>query len=288
MDAVAYMAWERVVPWKILSMMARPGEWLVPIGFGSRSRDFPKHLAPGSRIWVVTRIAGEFSLAGRVSIEDILDRNCIAREEWPKDLQGLLSQWRFVAKADLANSEFFETNNAQSVIARHRIRFAQNRTIAYRRRSLWESFQACMDQARETVFLSYRWDEGRPLAIALAREFREKGLSPWLDALSIPAYEAKRDRGVNAPRLKKLIKLGIVNSRFAVVINTKTFARKGWTKTELGHIRSMGIPWFQVMRNGGTERECDEPPILSRDPNFIVNEVLERLHAQVKLSIATT
>lgn len=276
MDAVAYMAWERVVPWKILSMMARPNEPLVPIGFGSRSRDFPKHLAPGSRIWVVTRIANEFSLAGRVSIENILDRNCIPQEEWPKDLGGLLSQWRFVAKADPAESEFFETNNAKPIIAKHRIRFAQNRTIAYRRKSLWESFQPCMDQARETVFLSYRWEEGRRFAIALAREFRKRGLSPWLDALSIPAYEAKRDRGVNAPRLKKLIKLGIENSKFAVVINTETFARKGWTRTELEHIDRTGIPWFQVMRRG-TERKCDEPPILSRDPEVILNEILGRL-----------
>ena len=60
-----------------------------------------------------------------------------------------------------------------------------------------------MDQARETVFISYRWREGRRFAIALGRAFRRKGLSPWLDALSIPAYEAKRDLGVDAPRLEK-------------------------------------------------------------------------------------
>jgi hypothetical protein len=276
MDAVAYMAWERVVPWKILSMMARPDEPLVPIGFGARNHDFFNNLEPGSRIWVVARIAGKFSLAGRVSIEDMLDRNSIAEEEWPKDVAGLLSQWRFVARANPTDSEFFETNNAEPVIARHRIRFAQNRTVAYRRTSLSNSFQPCMDQARKTVFLSYRWQEGRRFAIALAREFRNQGLSPWLDALSIPAYEARRDRGVNAPRLKKLLKLGIENSKFAVVINTPTFARTSWTRTELGHIRRKGIPWFQVMR-GGTERKCDEPPILSNKPEVIVKEILGRL-----------
>ena len=276
MDAVAYMAWERVVPWKILSMMAHPGKPPVPVGFGARNYDFQNNLGPGSQIWVVARIAGEFSLAGRVTVDEMLDRNKIPREEWPRDLAGLLSQWRFVARADQAHSEFFETNDAEPVIARHRIRFAQNRTVAYRRGTLRKSFQPCMDQARETVFLSYRWKEGRRFAIALAREFRKHGLSPWLDALSIPAYEAKRDRGVNAPRLKKLIKLGIENSRFAVVINTPTFARTSWTRTELGHIRREGIPWFQVMR-GGTERKCDEPPIVSRKPDVIVKEIMERL-----------
>jgi hypothetical protein len=274
-DAVAYMAWERVVPWKILSMMARPDEPPVPLGFGARNRDFHELLEPGSQIWVVTRIANEFSLAGRVAVRDIHDRNCIPQEKRPKDTEGLFAKWRFVARADPTNSEFFETNNAEPVMAKHQIRFAQNRTIAYREASLKGSFGACIDQARETVFLSYRWQEGRRFAIALAREFRRKGLSPWLDALSVPAYEAKREPGVNAPRLKTLIKLGIEKSKLAVVINTETFAKTSWTRIELGHIRRKDIPWFQVMR-GGTERKCDEPPIFSRKPEVVVQEILKR------------
>jgi hypothetical protein len=173
------------------------------------------------------------------------------------------------------SSEFFETNNAEPVMAKHRIRFAQNRTIAYRDASLEDSFKACMDQARETVFLSYRWHEGRRFAIALAREFRRQGLSPWLDALSVPAYEAKREPGVNTPRLKKLIKSGIEKSKLAIVINTETFARTSWTRMELGHIRRKHIAWFQVMR-GGTARKCNEPPILSRSPEVVVQEILRR------------
>jgi TIR domain len=274
-DAVAYMAWERVVPWKILSMMARPNAPLVPLGFGARNRDFYELLKSGSRIWVVTRIANEFSLAGRLTVMDILDRNCIPQGKWPKGTAGLFAKWRFVARADPENSEFFETNNAGPVMAKHRIRFAQNRTIAYRDPSINNSFKSCTQQARKTVFLSYRWQEGRRFAIALAREFRKKGFSPWLDALSVPAYEAKRDPGVKAPRLKKLVKLGIEKSKFAVVINTATFARTSWTRIELGHIRRKDIPWFQVMR-GGTERKCVEPPILSRKPEVVVQEILKR------------
>lgn len=274
-DAIAYMAWERVVPWKILSMMARPGELPVPLGFGARNRDFHKLLEAGSQIWVVTRIANEFSLAARVAVVDILDRNCIPQDKWPTDTAGLFAKWRFVARADPTHSEFCETNNAEPVVAKHQVRFAQNQTIAYREASLEDSFKACIDQARKTVFLSYRWCEGRRFAFALAREFRKKGLSPWLDALSIPAYEAKRESGVNAPRLKKLIKLGIENSKLAVVVNTKSFARTSWTRNELDHIRGNSIPWFQVMR-GGTERKCEEPPILSRNPEVVVQEILKR------------
>ena len=108
-DAVAYMAWERVVPWKILSMLARPDEALVPLGFGARNRDFKERLEPGSQIWVVTRIADEFSLAGRVTVSELLVRDCIPRDQWPEDAAGLFVKWRFVARADPAHSEFFET-----------------------------------------------------------------------------------------------------------------------------------------------------------------------------------
>ena len=275
-DAIAYMAWERVVPWKILSMTAHPDGQMVPNGFGARNLAFAESLETGSQIWVVTRISKEFSLAGLVTVQEMLDRKHIAPENWPEDLAGLLRQWRFVARADRDNSEFFETNNAEPVIAKHDIRFAQNRTIVYREAPLTASFQACMDQARETVFISYRWREGRRFAIALGRAFRRKGLSPWLDALSIPAYEAKRDLGVDAPRLKKMIQSGIEKCKFAVVINTETFAKTEWTEMEFNHIRNKGIPWFQVMR-GGTEYPCEEPSILNRKAEDVVKEILKRL-----------
>jgi hypothetical protein len=274
-DAIAYMDWKRVVPWKVLSLMARPDEPPIPIGYGARNRDFPDHLKPGSRIWVVTRIANEFSLAGRVTVRDMLDRNRLAEEKWPKDLAGLFVRWSFVARADPAKSEFFETNNAEAAVTRHKIRFAQNRTIVYRDASLAKSFAPCMVQARKTVFLSYRWKEGRRFAMALAREFRRRGFSPWLDALSIPRYRASREPGVTASRLKRLVKLGIEASTFAVVINTKTYAEKYWTKMELGHIRAAGIPWFQVMRSGRM-RKCVEPPIMSRKSEEAVQEILKR------------
>lgn len=274
-DAVAFMTWKRVVPWKILSLKAHPDEPLKPLGFGSRSLDFQNLLRPGAKIWVVTRISNEFSLAGCVTVQDVLDRKRMPRESWPADMRDLLAQWRFVARAVRGQSEFFETNNAGPAIAHHNVRFAQNRTIAYFAASLDESFQACMDQGRATVFLSYRWEEGRRFAIALAREFRRRGWSPWLDALALPAYEARREPGVDAPRLQRLLTLGIEKSRLAVVINTTTFAETAWTRFELDHIRRSGVPWFQVMR-GGTQRACDEAPIFSRKPEEVVQEILQR------------
>jgi hypothetical protein len=274
-DAVAYMDWKRVVPWKVLSLIAHPHSIPVPTGYGARNRDFARLLGLGSQIWVVTRIATKFSLAGRVVVEDILERDRIPRKRWPKDLAGLLVQWRFVAKGDPSRSAFFETNNAEPVLAKHGIRFARNRTIVYCDAPLEDSFAPCIAQARKTVFLSYRWREGRRFAIAVAQEFRSKGFSPWLDALAIPRYVAGREPGVTLPRLRRLIKMGIEGSRFAVVVNTETFADKGWTRMEFRHIRETGMPWFQVMR-GGRERKCDEPPVYSRRPEEVVQEILKR------------
>lgn len=275
-DAVAFMRWERVVPWKILSLKAHPGEPPVPVGFGSNNRDFPKFLGPGSQIWVVTRIANQFSLAGRVTVLQILDRELIPQAQWPKDVADLLEQWRFVARSgERTNSEFFETNCAQTVITGLEIRFTQSRTITYHDGSLESSFRACMKQGRETVFLSYRWEGGRPFALALAKEFRRNGFSPWLDAMALPDYIKKGDPEVNEQRLKTLIKLGIEKSKLAIVINTKCFGSTPWTRVEWKHIRSKGTRWFQVMR-GGRVLKCDEPPIFSKKPKEVMQEILKR------------
>jgi len=274
-DAIAFMTWNRVVPWKILSLVAHPDEPLVPIGFGARYWDFYDQLEAGSQIWVVTRISNEFSLAGRVTVEKMLDRNDIPQEKWPPEAAGLFVKWRFVAVADPERSEFFETNNAEPVLAEHGIQFTQSRTVILRQASLEDDFKACIDQGRKIVFLSYRWKEGRRFAFALARELRRNGFSPWLDALSIPKYEASHEPGVDAPRLEKLIKLGIEQSKFAIAINTATYAQKYWTKMEFDHIRKSHIAWYQVMR-GGIERDCDEVSILNRSAEEVVQEILQR------------
>jgi hypothetical protein len=272
-NAVAYMAWERIVPWKILSLKEHPYVQPVPVGYGARNKDF-KNLEPGSQIWVVTRIADEFSLAGRVFVDNIFDRDLVLSEKRPKEIAGLFVKWRYVAEANRNNSEFFEANNAEPVLTKYNVKFARNRTIVYFDGSLEDSFRSCIEQARKTVFISYRWAEARRFAIALAREFRKRGFSPWLDALSIPDYEAKGEPGVNRQRLEKLIELGIGSSKMAVVINTMTYAEKEWTKNEFALIKENHIPWFQVMRGGG-QLKCRTAPIFIRKPDAIVQEILK-------------
>lgn len=274
-DAVAYMDWKRVVPWKILSIKANLGKSLVPVGFGARNKEFYDLLEPRSQIWVVTRIANEFSLAGRLTVKEIINRDAIPKAKWPEDIVDLCEQWKFVARSELSNSEFFETNHAQPVLSKHNVRFTQSQTIIYHEGELKNSFRACMDQGRKTIFLSYRWEEGRRFAFSLAKEFRRSGLSPWFDAMAMPHYMNKGGPGVNEARLKTLIQRGIEKSELAVVINTEHFTNSPWTMLELRHIRSTGIPWFEVMR-GGRILKCNRPPIFSKKAEEVAQEIMQR------------
>jgi hypothetical protein len=184
-----------------------------------------------------------------------------------------------VAQANRDDSAFYETNNAQPVMDALGYRFSQGRTVLFHEGSLAERFQAPMDQARKTVFISYRWPEARHYAFGVARAFRERGWSPWLDAYSMPKFEAKRERDMDRPRLKRMIKAGILKSRFAVVINTQTFGQTFWTRFEFDLIQAVGKPWYQVMR-GGDERLCNQPPIPKGTSTEVVEEILAREEAK--------
>ena len=274
-DAIAFMRWERVVPWKILSLKARPGERPVPVGFGSKDPKFLSRLGRGSQVWVITRIASRLSLAGRVTVRKVLDSNSRPKAKWPNKIADLCEQWPFVAMSDHSSSEFFETNCAEKAKESLGFRFSQNQTVDYKDGPLDNAFRKCMEQGRKTVFLSYRWAEGRPFALSLARSFRSNGWSPWLDAMAIPDYIKKGDPGVNKERLETLIQLGIKHSALAVVINTWSYGNTAWTRMEREHICSHGIPCFQVIPRA-IAREGDETTIFGSKPKLVVQKILEQ------------
>lgn len=280
-DVVAFMAWKRIVPWKVLSMKARPNE-LVPVGYGARYYAFRDSLERGSRIWVVTRIAGTFSLAACVTVRDVLDSEEVPRRQCTPGIDGLLDAWRFVAEADARKSEFFETNNADPVIESLGIEFAQSKSIVYCEESLADAFALCVRQGRESLFLSYTWDDSRRFALAVARGLRRESVSSWIDAWAMPRYEKpenEKRKKISDARLKDLIRLGVRRSKAAVVINSGDFGKGLWTKREIRFIREAGIPCFEVMR-GGDRPRFDEPPIHARRVDEVVREVVRRYHAR--------
>jgi hypothetical protein len=273
---VAFMKWERLVPWKVFSLQEYPGRPLVPIGFGARFWEFYNRVEPKSQIWIVTDISNQHSLAARMTVQQILDRNSIPEEHWPPQAARLLKIWRFVATADVDNSEFFETNQAAPVLRANDIRFNRNRTLIYREESLEDMFKMCMEQGRKTVFLSYRWREAKKFAKALAKELRKEGFSPWLDALALPEYEIARESEKDAPRLNRLIRSGIERSKFAIVIDTKTYGQSYWTQLEQGYLNEFGIPKFYIDARDAQETNGKQYAI-AKSPKTVIREFLNQM-----------
>jgi hypothetical protein len=247
-DAVAFIRWDRLVPWKVLSLKAWPESRPVPVGFGSNDKEFLARIKPGSRIWVVTRIPkrGPFSLTACVKVHSTLDTQASSPADWPVQVQELCEQWRYVAVADSQQSEFIETSNAEPVLAHHGIRFSQRKTICYTAGSLVSAFRSCMAQGRKVVFLSYRWHQARPLVVRLARELRTMGYSPWLDAMALPDYTLKASEAIREDRLQSLITHGISDSQKAIVIKTSGYGKGKWTPFELQQIKASGIPMIEI------------------------------------------
>lgn len=282
---VAFMKWERLVPWKVFSLKEYPDRSLVPIGFGARFYEFYNQAEPKSQIWVVTDISNQRSLAARITVQQRLDRNSIPQEQCPSQAVRLLNIWRFVATADLENSEFFETNNAAPVLKANQIEFDRNRSLDYREQSLEDVFKSCIEQGRRTVFISYRWREAKKYAKRLARELRREGFSPWLDALALPEYEAARESEKDAPRLHRLIKSGIERSKFAIVIDTKTYGESYWTRLEQGYLNQSGIPKFYI-----DAKDIQEPPsqpyAAAKKPKKVIQEFLNQLPPNTACTLA--
>lgn len=273
---VAFMKWERLVPWKVFSLQEYPSKPLVPIGFGARFWEFYNRIEPKSQIWVVTDILNQHSLAARITVQQIIDGNSMPEEQWSSQAARLLKIWRFVATADVDNSEFFETNNAAPVLRANEICFNRNRTLIYREESLEDMFKMCMEQGRNTVFISYRWREAKIFAKALAKELRSQGFSPWLDALALPEYEIARESEKDAPRLNRLIRSGIERSKYAIVINTKTYGESYWTQLEQSYLNEFGIPKFYIDARDTQETNGKKYP-KAKSPKNVIREFLNQI-----------
>ena len=133
---LAYLTWNRVVPWKVLALKGRKKK-LFPFAYGSSQRILCKRAKEGTVLWVVTmprlmvgeskdsrgRQVKEFStlpptLVARLKIESFLcERNhCseqVAREESVgPGVAALLKHWGAVATAREKGSLFYGPNDA--------------------------------------------------------------------------------------------------------------------------------------------------------------------------------
>jgi hypothetical protein len=265
---VTLLTWDRLVPWKVLSLPGRVTEDFVPVGYGSKSTVFRGRAKEDSTLWVVTRPTPEGlhppSLVARITVKGLYAReNCPAHLK-SKGMEELLEQWCWVAVSDPEQSEFFELNDASSALRKLRIKsFSVMRSFPGGTERVRKAFGPCMRQSLDrTVFLSYTHDESAQFALGLAGGLREEGFSPWLDSLTLPMYEVEREESPSLERLSKLIRIGLQRSRLAVVIGTKNYGNTTWTRKEREWIRtrrrkSGQLRCVEIVRGASKLRNCD-------------------------------
>ena len=266
---VTLLDWDRVVPWKVLSLPNLLSDDFVPIGYGSKSTVFRGRARKNSTLWVMTRPEEKAvhapSLIARIKVEGLYTKDNCPQHLKSKGVEELLCQWGWVAVSDPTRSEFFDLNDASRPLQKLGITsFRVMRSFPNGTQKVAAAFRPCMKRARDrTLFLSYTHAESASFALELAKELLRHRFSPWLDSLAIPRYDLRPKEGPSKERLSKLIRLGIRRSHLALVVSTKEYGNTYWTRKERQWIRERwkqhGRPRCVQILNGARKlRKCDK------------------------------
>jgi hypothetical protein len=272
---LAYVTWDRVVPWKILSLPQHRDERFAPLGYGAgkrsktrKPRNLLKQVKPNDTIYVVTIPWTDArgmppTLVARLDVKAVCYGDACP-QRLTRNLQKLRHIWNAVAIADTRSSEFYGLNDATAALHRlgiitpgaargaDRLRVIRAQ-LAQRVQKILRlntstkqterAFARCMAQgARQSVFISYARIDGEHYALQLARHLMHRGWSPWLDALAIPLYDTKNEEKCKPRRLQKLIQLGIEQSALGISVITDAYLKKKdkcgfvWTRREWNQI----------------------------------------------------
>ena len=87
------------------------------------------------------------------------------------------------------------------------------------------------------MFVSHASEDKEPVARPLAEKLRELGLSVWFDEFELKIGDS----------LRRKIDKGLANSKFGVVILSKSFIKKGWANYELDGIITKSVSGQQVV-----------------------------------------
>lgn len=240
---VALLTWNRLVPWKVLSLPRRVTDDFVPLAYGSKSTVFRGRARKGSTLWVVTRPIPERlhppSLVAKVAVEGLYTIKDLPAHYRTRGIESLMKKWTWVAISNPKQSEFYELNDARLALQTLQIKsFSVMRSFPGGAKNVQDAFASCRKQTRaRTVFLSYTHAESARFALALAGGLREEGFSPWLDSLTLPRYEMSREPGPTPERLSMLIRIGLHRSRLAIVVGTSNYGSTPWTRREREWIR---------------------------------------------------
>lgn len=87
------------------------------------------------------------------------------------------------------------------------------------------------------VFISHASEDKEEVARPLAQALKDRGLSVWYDEFEMKIGDS----------LRRKIDKGLANSRFGIVIISKSFISKGWTNYELDGIITRSVSGEQVI-----------------------------------------
>lgn len=87
------------------------------------------------------------------------------------------------------------------------------------------------------VFISHASEDKDTVVRPLANALLQRGLKVWYDEFELKIGDS----------LRRKIDKGLANSRFGIVVLSRSFIRKGWTNYELDGIISKAVSGEQVM-----------------------------------------
>lgn len=99
-------------------------------------------------------------------------------------------------------------------------------------------FVASKDEGKEyDVFISHASEDKDAVVRPLAMALQEKGVRVWYDEFEMRIGDS----------LRRKIDQGLANSRFGIVVISRSFIKKGWTNYELDGLMTKAISGQQVL-----------------------------------------
>lgn len=99
-------------------------------------------------------------------------------------------------------------------------------------------FVASQDEGKEyDVFISHASEDKDAVVRPLAMALQEKGVRVWYDEFEMRIGDS----------LRRKIDQGLANSRFGIVVISRSFIKKGWTNYELDGLMTKAISGQQVL-----------------------------------------
>ena len=99
-------------------------------------------------------------------------------------------------------------------------------------------FVASQDEGKEyDVFISHASEDKDAVVRPLAMALQEKGVRVWYDEFEMRIGDS----------LRRKIDQGLANSRFGIVVISRSFIKKGWTNYELDGLMTKAISGHQVL-----------------------------------------